>query len=69
MVEAIKQVVKLMPGARVVAAAPSNAAADLLASRLIGLNEPPPPPQQYSPALGLVYELVSKDRRYLFVTP
>ncbi len=38
MVEAIKQVVKLSPGAHVVAAAPSNAAADLLASRLIGMN-------------------------------
>ena len=36
MVEAIKQVVKLVPGARVVAAAPSNSAADLLAKRLIG---------------------------------
>jgi hypothetical protein len=36
MVEAIKQVVKLKPGAHIVAAAPSNAAADLLAQRLIG---------------------------------
>ncbi len=42
MVEAIKQVVKLMPGARVVAAAPSNAAADLLADRLLGMKPPPP---------------------------
>lgn len=36
MVEAIKQVVKLLPGSHIVAAAPSNAAADLLALRLLG---------------------------------
>jgi helicase MOV-10 len=35
-VEAIKQVVKLIPDAHIVAAAPSNAAADLLATRLMG---------------------------------
>ena len=36
MVEAVKQVERLVPGAHIVAAAPSNAAADLLASRLKG---------------------------------
>ena len=33
-VEAMKQVLKLSPGCKILAAAPSNAAADLLAERL-----------------------------------
>jgi helicase MOV-10 len=38
MVEAIKQVLRHNPNARVFACAPSNSAADLIASRLISLN-------------------------------